>query len=315
MQIKELSQPVTSKKLNESLAKTFGVKLKLEQFSDVQLEDVRNKLRTELSQMEMNESYDSILENSKYQKTRGLLDVINQAIFEREEAAELAEAAAPVSKKVSEAAMISAIRHRAENMSVPESWIKSAIKRIQLGESDRDELSAELTLRYDLTEAEASWMLLEGEEQKAENILATKDMVGKITNWIEDTAAMKADQLLELLDSIRAEQGSELAAQFNQTVQPGLEGVYNALVAARESLSQALAIVSGEQGETMGSGMGAGMGAEMPSPEMTTGMPAEMPSPEMGGEMEAPAAEAGRMKRESVDYSRKLGIMLSSKKK
>ena len=91
MQIKDLSQKVTSKKLNESMAKTFGYKLKLEQFNDVQLEDVRNKLRTELSQMEMNESYDNILENSKYQKTRALLDVVNQAIFEREEAAELAE--------------------------------------------------------------------------------------------------------------------------------------------------------------------------------------------------------------------------------
>jgi predicted XRE-type DNA-binding protein len=322
MQIKDLSQPVTSKKLNESLAKTFGVKLKLEQFSDVQLEDVRNKLRTDLSQMEMNESYDSILENAKYQKTRGLLDVINQAILEREEAAEIAENAPAKGKRVSEAAMMSAIRHRAEKMSVPESWIRNALKRIQLGESDRDELSAELTLRYDLTEAQASWMLLEGEEQKAENILATKDMVGKITNWIEDTAAMKADQLLELLDSIRAEQGSDVASQFNQTVQPALEGVYNALVTAREGLSNALAIVSGEQAETMGAapdmgadmgGMGAEMGAEL------GGMPPEGGEAElgaeMGSEMGAPATEAGRMKRESVEYSRRLGMLLSSKKK
>ena len=84
MQIKDLSQPITSKKLNESLAKNFGYKLKLEQFSDVQLEDVRNRLRTELSQMEMNESYDSILESPAYQKTRALLDVVNQALSERE---------------------------------------------------------------------------------------------------------------------------------------------------------------------------------------------------------------------------------------
>lgn len=310
MQIKELSHPVTSKKLNESLAKTFGYKLKLEQFSDVQLEDVRNKLRTELSQMEMNESYDSILESSKYQKTRGLLDVINQAILERTEAAELAEQTEIPSRQVSQEAMISAIRHRAENMSVPESWIKSAIKRIQLGESDRDELSAELTLRYDLTEAQANWMLLEGEEAKAENILATKDMVSKITNWIEDTAAMKADQLLELLDAIRAEQGSDIASQFNQTVQPALEGVYTALVSAREGLSQALAIVSGEQVETMGAAM---PGTEMGGTPELGGAPAEE-SPEMGPEM-TPAVEASRMKRESVDYSRRLGILLSSKKK
>jgi len=313
MQIKDLSQKVTSKKLNESMAKTFGYKLKLEQFNDVQLEDVRNKLRTELSQMEMNESYDNILENSKYQKTRALLDVVNQAIFEREEAAELAENAEQPYRQISNEAMISAIRHRAEKMSVPESWIKNAIKRIQLGESDRQELAAELTLRYDLSESQASWMLLEGEEQKAENILATKDMVGKITNWIEDTAAMKADQLLELLDSIRAEQGSEVSGQFNQVVSQALEGIYTALVAGREGLSNGLAIVSGEQGETMGAPMGgAPMGGETGTPELGGDIGGEGGA-ELGAEL--PASEAGRMKRESIDYSRRLGMLLSSKKK
>ena len=312
MQLKELSQPLTSKKLNESLAKSFGYKLNLEQFNDVQLEDVRNKLRTEISQLELSESYDGILDNVKYQKTKALLDVVNQAISERAEAAELSENTQEVKRYVSVKAMESAIRHRAERMSVPESWIKDAIKRIKLGESDRQELAAELTLRYDLSESQASWMLLEGEEDKAENILSTKDMVSKITNWIEDTAAMKADQLLELLDSIRAEQGSEVAAQFNDTVQSALDSLYSALVTSREGLSKGLAIVSGEQVETMGgtpgSDVSAGMGgAELPP----TGeeVPAENP------ELPPPGDEMGRMKRESVEYSRKLGMMLNSKKK
>ena len=131
-------------------------------------------------------------------------------------------------------------------------------------------------------------------------------MVGKITNWIEDTAAMKADQLLELLDSIRAEQGSEVSQRFNQVVSQALESVYAALVSAREGLSQGLAIVSGEQVETMGS--------EVPSPELG----GEMPAPELPAEPVEevpPATEAGRMKRESVEYSRRLGMILSSKKK
>ena len=84
MQIREFSQPVTSKKLNESLAMKFGYKVNLENFSDVQLEDARNKLRTRISQFEVNESYDSMIENHDYQKTRMFLDVINQEIMERE---------------------------------------------------------------------------------------------------------------------------------------------------------------------------------------------------------------------------------------
>lgn len=321
MQLKELSQPVTSKKLNESLAKTFGYKLKLDQFNEAQLEDVRNKLRTEISQMELSESYDNILENAKYQKTKALLDVVNQALAERAEEAELAENAIST-RQVSQEAMISAIRHRASKMSVPESWIKTAIKRIQLGESDRQELAAELTLRYDLSESQASWMLLEGEEQKAENILSTKDMVSKITNWIEDTAAMKADQLLELLDSIRAEQGSDVAGQFNEVVQQALDSLYSALVSSREGLSKGLAIVSGDQVETMGGAPGseitAGMGGvetpEMPPEGGAPGEEGGVPGEE-GGEMPPPSSEAERMKRESVEYSRRLGMLLTSKKK
>ena len=49
MQIRDLSQPVTSRKLNENMAKTIGYKLNLEQFTDQQLHDAQNKLRTEMS--------------------------------------------------------------------------------------------------------------------------------------------------------------------------------------------------------------------------------------------------------------------------
>ena len=62
MQIREFSKPVTSKQLNESLAQKFGYKINLEQFSDVQLEDARNKLRTKISQLELSESFDSVRE-------------------------------------------------------------------------------------------------------------------------------------------------------------------------------------------------------------------------------------------------------------
>jgi hypothetical protein len=43
--------------------------------------------------------------------------------------------------------------------------------------------------------------------------------------------------------------------------------------------------------------------------------PEEMPAEELPPETTPPAPEAGRAKRESVDYSRRLGILLASKKK
>jgi predicted XRE-type DNA-binding protein len=182
---------------------------------------------------------------------------------------------------------------------------------MSLGESDQEELAAELTLRYDLNESVANHIvyLAEGEAEKAEIIMATKDMVDRITGWLEDTAAMKAEQLLELLDSIRENSGSDVAQQYQDAVKPALEAIYSALETSRQGLSGALAIVSGGEAPMMGAPAGGDVGGELPPPGLTT------PGTELPPEETPPAEEAGREKRESVDYSRRLGILLASKKK
>lgn len=325
MQIREFSQPVTSKKLNESLAKQFGYKINLEQFSDVQLEDARNKLRTKMSQFELGESFDSVVESPTYQKTRLMLDCINQAILERESLSESVCESCDCSpcecddekedkednKKKSrndESYIVSAVRQRAQAHSIPQSWIDSTINKINLGEADRDELKAELKVRYDINESTASWMLLEGEEDKAEIIMSTKDMVDRITGWLEDVATMKSEHLLELGDSIRAQLGSDVAQQYNDAVKPALESIYSAIESSRTSLQGALAIVSGGEAPTMGAPAGGEIGGADLGAEAPMGAEGEAPLPSMG-------AEAGREKRESVDYSRRLGLLLNSKKK
>ena len=82
MNIHEISKPVTAKSLNESLAKKFGSKIKLENFTLEQLEDARNRIRTKLSQVETNESFDSVHTSESYQKSKLFLDVLNAAINE-----------------------------------------------------------------------------------------------------------------------------------------------------------------------------------------------------------------------------------------
>jgi hypothetical protein len=327
MQINDLNQPITSLKLNESLAKNFGYTLKLENFTDAQLEDARNKLRTKISQFEMNESYESVVENTTYQKTRMFLDVLNQEIFERENCDEVDVEAKPKKKKqkTDEGYAQNRLRQRAEKLSVPDSWINSAIRRISLGESDRRELTAELKVRYDLNESQASWILLEDEETKADVIIQTRDIVQRITGWLEDVAAMRSEQFLELLDNIKRVAGSDVAQQYDSVVRPAMDNIYTALETSRQGLSQGLAVVTGDQQETLGAPV-----------EGETALPGAAPAgapavggaaPNFGGaapgeeqpgspeELAGAAPDAGRMKRESVEYSRKLGMMLSSKKK
>ena len=322
MQIRELSKPITSKMLNESLAKNFGYKINFEQFNDVQLEDARNKLRTKLSQFEVNESYDSLHDSRDYQKTRMFLDCINQEIMEREETKEECDdepkkrhthkGEKDMDENMNESYITHAVRNRAKKLSVPESWINSTLDKIRAGEDDREELKAELTVRYDLNESQAGWVLLEGEEDKAKVIMATKDMVDRVTGWLEDTAAMKAEQLLELQDSIRETLGSDVAQQYGDAVKPALEAVYTALETSRQGLQGALALVSGGEAPMMGAtpspdAMGA---SAMPDAEPMLGAQGGMAPEET-----PPGPELDRMKRENVDYSRRLGQLLASSKK
>jgi len=327
MQLREISKPITAKALNESLAKKFGYKLNLEQFTTEQLCDAQNKLRTKISQFEVSESFEGMQKSTDYQKTRAMLDCVNQAILEREakpdyidldkdgnkkESMKKAAKDKKKEKPVEENYVNATFRSRANQYSVPDSWINNAIQRVELGESDRDELKAELLTRYDLNESQASYVLLEGEEEKAENIMASKDMVERITGWLEDVAQLKAEQLLELVDSIRETQGSDVAQQYQDTVKGALESLYSALEQSRMGLAKGLSLLSGgEAPDTMGAGpeeggaMPAGPGAEAPP----------MGAPEAGAEEAPPEGAVGREKRESVDYSRRLGMILNSKKK
>ena len=75
----------SAKQLNESLAKTFGQKLNLESFDTPKLEDARNKLRTQISQVRNESGFNETIENEALSKAQWMLDSINAEIAERAE--------------------------------------------------------------------------------------------------------------------------------------------------------------------------------------------------------------------------------------
>jgi hypothetical protein len=309
MQITDFTKPVTSKRLNESLAQKFGYKLNLEKFTMEQLEDARNKLRTEQHQFETNESYDAVHTDHTYHKNKMFLDVINQEIAEREmnDEEDVEKDEKPKAKKKAKNLKeyneaMADLRHYARQFAIPASWTQEARSRLMI-EEDADDLVNELIVRYDLDEGTANAVvktlrLTEGEEEKAELIMASKDMVDRVTGWLEDVAAMKSEAMLDLLDSIRDEMGSDISGQFEQNVRPALDAIYTALETNRQSLAQAVSILTGQEGPG---------GAVPPAGE-------EVGPPEAEAGAEIGAEAAGREMRESVQYSRRLAQMLSKKK-
>jgi hypothetical protein len=156
--------------------------------------------------------------------------------------------------------------------------------------------------------------LREGEEEKAALIMSARDMVDKITGWLEDVASLKSETMLELVDSIRDELGSEISGQFAGKVKPALDEIYTCLEGNRQTLAQAVAVLTGEEAPGTGEGAptpapGEDMAATMGAEEFPSGDEFAAAEPATGG-----AEMAGRAKRESIEYSRRLGTLLSSKK-
>ena len=151
--------------------------------------------------------------------------------------------------------------------------------------------------------------------------MASKDMVDRVTGWMEDTAEMQTESMLELADAIRDEMGAEKSEAFTNAVKPALEAMYTAMESTREALTNGVGIVTGE-GEPVDA-----MGADDPEadPAMEPTVDAEEPAvdPETGEATDdfgtdAAAAggeeEAGRETRESIARSRKIGTLLAGKK-
>jgi hypothetical protein len=75
----------SSKKLNESLSKTFGTKLDLESFDTPKLEDARNKLRTQIHTARQESGFNETIENETLSKAQFMHDAIVAELMDREE--------------------------------------------------------------------------------------------------------------------------------------------------------------------------------------------------------------------------------------
>lgn len=303
MQIKELSTPVNSKALNENLSQKFGYSVNTEKFSLEQLHTAKHRLESKLQDLQLESSFDSVLGDHQYQKNRLMLDVINQAIVEKSE--NVSEKAASKAQQKFMGMVYAA--KKGEKPASPD------VAKAAKGMSKKAAHDFAATKHKGKPEHVGESLVMEGEEDKAALIIAAKDMVDKLTSWLEDTASMQSEGLLQIGDGVRDEMGSDVSDSFVNTVKPALEAIYNSLESNREVIANSLSILTGEGEAPM-------LGTEEPADEVpaTTEVPAEEPATDEFA-ASAPATggteATGRAKRESVERSRKLAQILTSNSK
>jgi hypothetical protein len=96
MKTTEFNTTPSSHQLNENLYKKFGVKVNFEKYNREQLEDARNKIRTEIHQLEAKSNFNDLLSNESYQKNKQLVSLLNTRIKEM-----LGESIAVMERKLS----------------------------------------------------------------------------------------------------------------------------------------------------------------------------------------------------------------------
>ena len=210
MQSIELTKPITTEALLKEFESRFNQTMDLNRFTREQLEDTANKIRTKIHNITQNEHFGEELKNHDYQKNQMMLDVVNQ--------------------KIREYGMGGEIRKDPDTQKT----VDKITKMPGLKDKDKKEIIGAVVTK-------------EGVEEQSELILAAKDMMDKVTAFLEDLATMKTESMLELADRIRDEMGAEKSDAFLNKVKPAIEQAETTLGQTRQELDNSVRILTGEE--------------------------------------------------------------------
>ena len=230
----DLTKPITTESLLKEFESRFNMTMDLSKFNEVELQDYANHVRTKIHEITQNTHFGQELKDDSYQKNQMMLDIINQAISERK----LAEYGGSMSNDPQVKAGSTALSAKAK-----------LDKGQSLSNDEKKQISKMLSSEMKKMPKGTGTMqgVKEGVEEQSELILAAKDMMDKVTGYLEDLASMKTEGMLELADRIRDEMGADKADQFMQKIQPAIEQAEATLTTTRQELDNGVRILTGEE--------------------------------------------------------------------
>ena len=225
----DLTKPITTESLLKEFESRFNMTMDLSQFNEEELQDYANHVRTKIHEITQNTHFGQELTNDGYQKNQMMLDIINQAINERK----LGEYGGNMDNPILDKA------------TAP---IKDKLAKGQALSPDERTAASKLMAMKQMPKGTGTMMgVKEGVEEQSELILAAKDMMDKVTSFLEDLASMKTEGMLELADRIRDEMGAEKSDAFLQKIQPAIEQAEATLTTTRQELDNGVRILTGEE--------------------------------------------------------------------
>ena len=225
----DLTKPITTESLLKEFESRFNMTMDLTTFNEVELQDYANHVRTKIHEITQNTHFGQELKDDSYQKNQMMLDIINQAINERKLGEYGGNMDNPILDKATQP-------------------IKDKLQKGQALTPDERTAASKLMAMKQMPKGTGTMMgVKEGVEEQSELILAAKDMMDKVTSFLEDLASMKTEGMLELADRIRDEMGAEKSDAFLQKIQPAIEQAEATLTTTRQELDNGVRILTGEE--------------------------------------------------------------------
>jgi len=327
MNLDDLIPAPNSKKIAAVSQKVFGRSIKVESLTKEKAQSLRETFAARLSSLETKLGA-NIANNPSYLENKLFLETIDTYLGEdnemSDEARELElfadndgqlyrQSGVPIMKNLS--------KKFKKGTYDPELGVKlwkyhadSAAKAYSQEHSTGDDWKTMFTpaVRMEMARSmEASWrsemeagnfmesaevtesVIVEGEMEAAEQVMASKNMVDKIQKMVEDLGGMLNEDLPPLTDSIRDNMDSTMADEFNAAMQQLLSNALEGMRQSREQVDAAARILTGEAApEMMGDEAMVDPDAEMEM-EPTTDMEMDAEAPAEEDFAAADAAQSG----------------------
>ena len=150
-----------------------------------------------------------------------------------------------------------AIQYALEGKSIPSNYIRGFAPIVEIvldvlrgGPSyvqQLQQLDRRAKVSYTESRTYKRRKLTEGEVEKAELIMAAKDMVDRIQGMVEDLSKMKVEDLVALTDRLRDDFGNDSAQKFVSSVGNSLESAIETLTNSRTEVDNASQTLSGNE--------------------------------------------------------------------
>jgi hypothetical protein len=292
MYVKEFGQQLTSKELNGQLKAVYNWGLNLNEMSDAHANGILSSMQAKLRRIKESRTGHFAEKNPQYMEALLVTRVLESLMGEREERYIM-------ERKLKKAEMNKREKYVKGMKKVKGDFEKRYPGR---GEDVMYATASKMAKKQSVQEAMSvlrsvlagNMTLLEGEFDQAAAIVAARDMVDTMQDFVEKIGKMVNEDLPALVDVMRGDVGADQAEAFNQAALAALNPLMDQVRGARQSLDGAARAAAGDSSAMPSQPMmGGDAGAPPSGPAAGAGTGLSVPPPMNDEEdMEEPEATA-----------------------